>query len=247
MGFQAITLILYFVTLASASQGKLINNETCTEEWQSGGPTTDDCLKACAQFSAKAAGAYHEYSYNNCFATITQITRESFAGQVVSDACGDLVSKCPRTNATSEFRGTGGPDAGLDYGGTLRITWGQMKLPGTEREGVTTEPTAATGDYVVPLQNCSDALQQLFQPDKVSGSEEFLTKVVGSCNVTITSNLTDIRPTKTSRGGQDILTVPANCNASDFCRTFVNSTIGDHQGAFWLEILTFRQHVLPVK
>lgn len=233
--------VLIFLPFALASDGNLINNATYTEEWPPNGPTTDDCLAACGQFHGTGASIYKTYTSNNCYVAITQITKETFKGAVVSDACGSLVASYPRRNVTSEFRGTGSVDARTDAGGTLRITWGKQILPATEPVGVVTESTGSTGDYSVPLQNCSDALQEAFPKNKNQASSGTLSKLVGMCNATITSlNSGYIASPKASRGGQDILTVPANCNAQNLCRSFINSSIADHQGVIWGELVTFQ-------
>lgn len=124
------------------------------------------------------------------------------------------------------------------------VTWGgRPELPTTEPESVVSRPTASNGEYKLNKTDCSNALQFAFPKGKKEAKGP-LTNHQGNCNATIVSSInaeSTISTAGASTGGQDILTVPANCNADNLCRTFINSTIANHQGSSWDAFVVFTE------
>ena len=243
MKFPALMLLTTAVVLAS--EGALYKNVSCGAAWPSSGPTAGDCRNACAYFAGGTVSYYGTYYNSSCYVSITQLNVASITGQVVTDACNALVAECGSTNKTSEFRGTDKKTE--EHGGTIRITNAAQTFPANENQGVASVSTDFEGEYEVRLDDCVAALKNLQPTAKGLPQKgvQFLNGTAGGCNVTMTPAgqfaATDLD--NVLRGGQDILTIPANCDEHGLCRTFMNSSIAGHGGKLFSQIVTFSQVV----
>lgn len=127
---RILSLLLIATPIALAQQGVLDGTPTCSGDAK---VPSDKCVDACGKLSGHTVKNGDKYSNGGCNVQVDSISvgdttgtsdENKIRGRIASDACGQLINKCPgKTTVWSNFKGTNLQKSNSEDKGRIYISY----------------------------------------------------------------------------------------------------------------------------